>query len=264
MLPNMKFYVVSIVAIFTALGLGIYIGFSMDTEGFITDQQEELVNIVESEFESIIKENIELVAVNDSLLNANDDVNRYIDESYKLLVPEKLAGLNIGLIESNKDYVSSIGHDLEKAGANIVNLSNLSGLDKKEDIDRIVNVISKGQGLESVQDLVDGGLLETLGNYNIKADYIVLCGGSRSEKSSRVSLVDKKVIEVCNNLQMPIIGLEKSYVKNSYINKYKEYGIATVDNIDMKMGKIATVLALNSARGNYGIKGSAESILPVK
>ena len=60
MLPNMKFYVVSIVAIFTALGLGIYIGFSMDTEGFITDQQEELVNIVESEFESIIKENIEL------------------------------------------------------------------------------------------------------------------------------------------------------------------------------------------------------------
>ena len=39
----MKFYVISIVAIFVALGIGIYIGFTLDTQSFLVEQKEDIV-----------------------------------------------------------------------------------------------------------------------------------------------------------------------------------------------------------------------------
>lgn len=39
MLPSMRFYIISIVSIFIALGIGIFIGFTIDTQDFITEQK---------------------------------------------------------------------------------------------------------------------------------------------------------------------------------------------------------------------------------
>lgn len=264
MLPNMKFYVVSIVAIFTALGLGIYIGFSMDTEGFITDQQENLVNIVETQFESIINENQTLLEVNEGLLTKNKERNSFINESYDLLVPEKLEGMTVALIETNEDYASSsIGYSLEKAGANVVNLTTIKTLDG-ENVKKLTKAILSGENIDLVKNLNLENKIKSLGNYKSKPDYIVLCGGASSEKTAKVSQIDKLIIDAAKEEGVNLVGLEKSYAGNSYISRYKEYGISTVDNIDMKMGKIATVLSLKLEKGNFGVKGTAESILPIK
>ncbi len=263
MLPNMKFYVVSIVAIFTALGLGIYIGFSMDTEGFITDQQENLVSIVETQFKTIRKENEDLALENEELNKKSKNREKYIDESYEILIKDQLEGLNISLIETSDSYVnSSIGYDLEKAGANVVNLTSLERVESNKLKELVTNIVN-GENGTIFKELKDMGAIKTLGNYSIKPDYIIVCGGSKTT-DNKVALVDKLVIDTAKNLGVDVVGVEKSYVGNSYASKYKEYGITTVDNIDMKIGKVATVLSLNSKGGNFGIKGTAESVLPLK
>ncbi len=262
MIPNMKFYVVSIVAIFTALGLGIYIGFSMDTEGFITDQQENLVSIVETQFETLIKENKELVEENENVLIKNKEGKKYIDESYDLLIPEKLAGKNIALIESNGDYASSsIGHDIEEAGGNLLNLTTVLNLNKEE-IANMTNSIINGNNSEYVRNLASDGKVEAIGNYNQKIDYIILAGGSESDNNTKISVVDKSVIDMAKSNDIKVVGVEKFNVENSYTSKYREYGLTTVDNINTKMGKIATVLSFDAKLGSYGVKGNAESIIP--
>ena len=43
----MKFYVISIVAIFAALGIGIYIGFTLDAQSIIVEQKEDIAAKIE-------------------------------------------------------------------------------------------------------------------------------------------------------------------------------------------------------------------------
>ena len=57
MLPSMRFYIISIVSIFIALGIGIFIGFTIDTQDFYNWAKNIIGEIVESQFETLITEN---------------------------------------------------------------------------------------------------------------------------------------------------------------------------------------------------------------
>lgn len=269
MLPSMKFYVVSIVAIFTALGLGIYIGFAMDTEDFITERQESLIDIVESNFETITEENKDLVDVNEILRLEDKYKNEFIDKSYEYILPERLTDLKIAIIESNTDYVmSGIGRDLEFAGSNVFNITTvnkktLKSKEYKKILNEVTNSIIYGNNSESINKLTEEGYIDTFGNYSEKIDIVIITGGSFEESPLSIS-IDNEIIKICKQEDISILGVEKSIAQNSYIGKYKEYNISTVDNVDTKMGKIAMILSLEGKKGHFGIKGTADSILPVR
>ncbi len=93
-------------------------------------------------------------------------------------------------------------------------------------------------------------------------DYLVIAGGSVKENPERLSLVDKIIIDTAKSMEKEIVGIEKSNINYSYIDTYKSYKISTIDNIDMIMGKVSLVLALEGRPGHYGIKPTAEDILP--
>ena len=57
MLPNIRFYIISIVAIFAALGIGIFIGFTMNTQRFVIEQKENISDLIEDQLELLIQEN---------------------------------------------------------------------------------------------------------------------------------------------------------------------------------------------------------------
>lgn len=263
MLPNMKFYVVSIVAIFTALAVGIYIGFSMDTEGFITEQQEKLVDIVESQFESLSADNQLLKIENEDILLKNKNINKYIEESYNYLVPGKLEGKKVAIIETT-DYVSSsLAHDLEKAGAKVVSLTSIDRINKDE-LSKVLTYIVDGTNREDVVNYISKDKMDFIGLAGVDIDHIIISGGCKYKENNRVLEIDKRIVDFSKERGIDITGVEKTTVNNSYMSKYKEYGINTIDNVDMKAGKIATVLSLVGERGNYGIKGTADSIIPLK
>lgn len=269
MLPSMKFYVVSIVAIFTALGLGIYIGFAMDTEDFITERQESLIDIVESNFETITEENKELLAINEELELKDRNKSSFIDGSYEYIIPERLSGLNVAIIESNPDYVmSGIGRDLELAGANVLNITTLNkkiqdSKNHKSIINEAAKGIINGGNSEKLNELIEEGYIDSLGDYSARADIVIVAGGSYDKNSPSLSL-DREIIDVCKKENISVLGVEKSSAKNSYIGKYKEYDIPTVDNVETKMGKVAMILSLEGKKGHFGIKGTADSVLPIR
>ncbi len=284
MLPSMKFYIISIVSIFVALGIGILIGFTMDTQEFVIEQQEIINARIESQFEDLISENKELKSNVNLLQSENKYKDEYISLSYEPIIKDRLEGLNIGIIESNEDYVTSgIGRDLELAGAKVINVTTLNHniMDKeklsdlykklninisKNPVETTINTISEsiisGVAAPIFQELEKEDFIQTIGNYDEEIDYLILCGGSLTDNSKRINVVDRLVVEVAKKYNIPIIGVEKSNVDYSYITGYKDLGISTIDNVDMTIGKVAMILAMEGIGGHYGIKDTAESVIP--
>jgi Copper transport outer membrane protein, MctB len=61
----------------------------------------------------------------------------------------------------------------------------------------------------------------------------------------------------------PVVGVERSDSQGSSIGYFESEGAtATVDSIDLTSGQVALAYALAGTRGNYGVKSSADRLLP--
>ena len=60
----------------------------------------------------------------------------------------------------------------------------------------------------------------------------------------------------------PAVGVETSSDDSSSISFFQSNGLASVDDVDLTAGKLATVFALLGADGSFGVKGSADQLLP--
>ena len=269
MLPGMRFYIVSIVSIFIALGIGIYIGFSIDSQELIFDQKENIINILESQFERLMDENNRVKEENKSVGLDNKLMDEYIRLSYDYITNGRLSGINVGIIETNSDYIiSSVGNDLEEAGANIINLTTLNNaIIDRTDLDdilpMIVESIINGRINSDFIQLKNEDIISCIGNYKESIDYLVISGGSFEDSKERINKIDKHIIQISKANNIPLIGIEKHNVNYSYMDSYNTFGITTVDNVDMIMGKVALILAMEGKPGSYGIKPTAKSLIPI-
>lgn len=284
-MPSMRFYIISIVSIFAALGIGIYIGLAMDAQGLIIKQGEDFITKLEENFEELREENKNINLEKENLKKQNEIQNAYIESTYNEIIKGKLEGLNVAIIETNSDYIySGIGLDLEKAGAKVISvttlnneLTNINKLnevlnDSNENsngnsilntITKLTQSIIKGEEYTLIEDLVKQGLVDVVGKYNEPIDYLIITGGSDKDNSDRINQIDKVIVNTTKTLNIPVIGVEKTTVNYSYIDSYKKLRISTVDNIDMTIGKVGMILSMGGIPGNYGIKSSAQKVTPI-
>jgi Copper transport outer membrane protein, MctB len=61
---------------------------------------------------------------------------------------------------------------------------------------------------------------------------------------------------------VPVVGVELTDTTPSQIGWYQQERLASVDDLDDISGRTALVYALAGAHGNYGIKSSAQALLP--
>lgn len=66
-----------------------------------------------------------------------------------------------------------------------------------------------------------------------------------------------------SNGAIPAVGVERSDADPSQIGFFNSAGVtATVDSVDLMSGRVALVYTLNGSEGNYGIKPTADRLLP--
>jgi hypothetical protein len=58
------------------------------------------------------------------------------------------------------------------------------------------------------------------------------------------------------------VGVESTDADPSSISFFQSNDLASVDAVDLSAGKLATVRALLGAEGSFGVKGSADRLLP--
>lgn len=287
MLGNIKYYVLTVVSIFLALAIGIYIGFMFDAQDIMMSQKEDIVSQLENSFnylreetETVKKEIIRVTKEKEQLVEFNRAV-------YGELIKDRLSGIKIAVIETSDDYIyNNIVQTIELAGAEVISITTIKdnfsldldvldrifkeskGVEKtekdivKQVIDFITEGIIKGEDNGLIEILAAEGLVDYTSNYAAPVDYMVIAGGRKGKDYSRFETIDKRIIDICKKNEVPIIGIEKEEVEISYIEKYKDNRISSVDNIDSILGKVAFVFAIDGRPGNYGVKPSAESLVP--
>ena len=82
------------------------------------------------------------------------------------------------------------------------------------------------------------------------------------EPQNMINVIDNTIINVSKNNSVSIIGIEKLETNYSYMESYKNLGITTVDNVDTTIGKVSLILAMEGRPGHYGMKKTAESLIP--
>ena len=114
---------------------------------------------------------------------------------------------------------------------------------------------------EDISFLIEKGIIYVNGDFQIPADYVVMAGGSR-DKNNKHEIIDIPLIREVKKLSLPVIGVETTNAANSYVEFYKKEKLSTIDNVDSIIGQTSLVLVINGKEGHYGLKESANSLMP--
>ena len=287
---NMKYYIVSIGAIFISLGIGILVGYNLNYDQELSKQQSNVINDLDSKFDTLKKTNDNLEK---SLADLNDDYDKaiaFINENVNTLVLDRLTEKNIGIISTNQDndYNKIIDNVITEANGNIAfdivlknnifnekkisELSNKLNLELKNTkdvmiyIEKVLNgddINEKLKQLES-EDIIK---INKLNEDNIDYDSIVIAGGNNGKLGKeQYENIDKVLIETLKDKEKNIVAVEQSSTKFSYIDLYSKDKITTIDNIDEGTGKLSLVIALQdkTVSGKFGKLKGSDSIIPYK
>lgn len=279
---DFRYHIISLVAVFLALGIGTLFGIMVVEEGVVSEQEKALISRIERDFDKLRRENSEA----DKSLKEAEDFQKAI---IPLTVTDKLLNQNVALIVTtslNEETKNSLVKVLTLSGANIASTTVISadlGLKENDNIGKINTLLGTsdltGNNLKSqllseigrqiatqenpdlMYQLRDLGVFKSEGAYDTPVQLVVVVGGSNKAKST--DWVDVPLITTIKEYNVTIAGVETFSVKKSYMITYQELGISTVDNIDKSAGLVSLIYALGGVAGDYGEKPTAEQLLPV-
>lgn len=281
---NMKYYVVTIGAIFISLGVGMLVGFNLNYDQELSKQQAQIIDDLDVKFEKLKNTNNDLKAKLKSLnLNYDKTIN-FINANVDKIILEELTDKNVGIISINKNEDINHAEDtILKANGNLlfnINFTDkfidevlLTELSKQVEIDiknseqlvsYVLDVLKNEGAREKLQPLQDLGLIKikSLEPEYMNTASVVLDGDGYVEKVEDLS---KALIEKLKQ-EKHVVGIETTETESSLIGLYSENKIATINNIDEGSGQLALVLALKDGNliGNFGIGDNVESLIPYK
>jgi len=285
MLINIKYLVITVISIFLALGIGILIGIQIDSQDIILEQQEITVQRMENKFDELNRINLDLQNEVKQLSAANNINENYIKNIFPDYIKNKLSGVHIIILETADEYTyTSMRQALKTAGAQVTSVTIISdkllymndeeisnimeyfAVDERDNIipvilKRIAVTIAGNYNPDDIAFLIEKGIIYVNGDLQQPADYVVLAGGS-SEKNNKPEIIDIPLIKELKKLSLPLVGVETTTVETSYIEIYKKQKLSTVDNVDTIIGQTSLILVINGKEGNYGVKKSAQALMP--
>lgn len=287
---NMKYYIVSIGAIFISLGIGILVGYNLNYDQELSEQQASVINDLDSKFDTLKETNDNLEK---SLADLNEDYDKaieFINENVESLVADKLTDKNIGIISTNQDnsYNQDINNIITTANGKVAfdivlnnnifdekkieELSTKLNLEMKSTKDVMVyieKILSENDAITKLKELEDVNIIKINAlNENYQSyDSVVIAGGNNGKSGEeQYEKIDKVLIETLNDKDKNIVGVQQSNTEFSYVDLYSNDKVTTIDNIDEGIGKLSLVMLLqdNSIAGKFGKLEGSDSIIPYK
>ena len=254
-----------------ALAIGIMLGSSIENRGVLKEQQERLVKSIEKDISSIKTKNSDLQAQ----LRAQ---KAFESEISSTLIKDTLEGKNIALIYFNDAASENLKRasleTLRKAGATVKEIA----LDRKKILEmalgtKEVDITQSSKKYANLEQLSfeltneRGDLLAQLesdGEFKLAEDFIPIDAVVIYAGGNKTNLEEIALAKALRKNKLKTVFVDKSDNKFSKIKQFIDANIDTVDNIEMVYGRISLVYAiLDSRRGNYGVKPSADKLMPV-
>jgi hypothetical protein len=276
-----RYHAISLVAVFLALGIGVVLGVAIGDQGIVSSASRDLEKSLRGDLNDVRSRNAGLRRD----LRAR---RTFENQAYPSLVGNLLPDWRIGIVAMNRlpyGYVGEIRDAVEPAGATIDSLSvveaplpvdDLSGDlkgTKLRRLDRDDKVLERfgrrmgrqiAQGGDLVQRLRQKLFSTSRGEYK-GLDGVVLVRDPDKLKGKEKKAQDtfeSALIDGIKDTEVEVVGVERTDTDPSNVSWFADQGVASVDDIDLIEGKVALVYALLGEGGRFGVKDSAERLLP--
>lgn len=276
-----RYHATSLVAVFLALAIGILIGAEFGGDA-LTSTRKDLEHSLTGNLQDARSRADELSG---KLARSDEFASRV----YPALVRGRLAGRRIGIVALGDlpgGTSAAIEDALGPTGARLVgigvvrepvDLHALSGdLAKTRfaDVRRNEDTLAAfGSGIG--RQLVRGGtLLEAVrghlfsrasGNFGA-LDGVIVVRQSPEEmgpvQRSTAGQLEAALMKGIVGTRAPAVGTETTTAEPSSISFFAGNDLSSVDDVETTAGQVAMVFALLGAEGNFGVKGSADHLLP--
>ena len=276
-----RYHAISLVAVFLALGIGVVLGIAVGEEGIVSSASKDLEQSLRGDLNDVRGRNAELRRE----LSARHAFER---EAYPALVGGLLPDWRVGIVAMNRlpsGYVSEVRDAVEPAGASIESVSvieaplplgrlrgelegtKLRRLDRDDDVlERFGRRIGRqlAQGGELVGRLRQELFSTSRGDY-AGLDGIVLVRDPdelEGEEKKAQDRFESALIDAAKDTDVEVVGVEMTDTDPSNISWFTDHDVTSVDDLDLVEGKVALVYALLGESGRFGVKDSAERLLP--
>jgi Copper transport outer membrane protein, MctB len=275
-----RYHAASLAAVFLALAVGILIGAGLGSD-VVSGTAENL----EESLTSDLNEARDEIAALETDLAREREVSGLL---YPVVVEDRLAGLEVATVALGalpEEVSSDVEAALEPTGAGV---SSIAVVTEPPDTGALtealdgpgVDRLPRGEALERAavgagEALVRGGpefeafrgaLLDRFSGTPGDVDAVVLVREQPEDLAARVQedteRLEAGLIEGMDNAGATVVGVERSDDESSSIEFFSGQDISTVDSVDLRSGEVALVFALAGAEGNFGIKGTADRLLP--
>jgi hypothetical protein len=276
-----RYHATSLIAVFLALAIGILIGAEFGGDA-LNNTRKNLEQSLTGNLQDARERADEL---NGKLARSEEFGGRV----YPALVRDRLAGRRIGVVALGDlpgDTASAIEETLGPTGARLVgigvvrepiDLNALAGdLGKTRFADIRTNEDTlTAFGTGAGRQLVRGGTLldrvrshlfsRASGNFGALGGVIVVRQTPEEMgpvQRSKAATLEAALMVGVTGTRTPAVGVETSTAEPSSVSFFAASDLSSVDDIDATAGKVAAVFALLGAEGSFGVKGSADRLLP--
>jgi hypothetical protein len=275
-----RYHAASLAAVFLALAVGILIGAGLGSD-VVSGTAEDLEESLKSDLTEAEEENAAL----------RTDLDRERELSgllYPVVAADRLPGREVAIVALGAlpdDLSASIEAALEPTGAEV---SSVAVVGEPPDTQALIDALAgpragqlpRGAALDRAaltagEALVRGGsdfagvreaLLDRFSGTPGDVDAVVLIREQPQDLGARVladtERLDAGLIEGMRDTGAVVVGVERSDDESSSIEFFDEQDVSSVDSVDLRSGQVALVLALAGAEGRFGVKASADRLLP--
>jgi len=276
-----RYHATSLIAVFLALAIGILIGAEFGGDA-LTSTRKDLENSLTGNLQDARSRADEL---NGKLARSDEFASRV----YPALVRNRLAGRRIGIVALGDlpgETSAAIEDALGPTGARLVGVGvvrepvDLHGLSEDLAKTRFADIRRNEDTLTAFgtgvgRQLVRGGtLLEAVrghlfsrasGNFGALDGVIVVRQPPEEmgpKQRAAAAQLETALMKGVTGTREPAVGTETSTAEPSSISFFAGNDLSSVDDVETTAGQVAAVFALLGAEGSFGVKGSADRLLP--
>jgi Copper transport outer membrane protein, MctB len=276
-----RYHTASLIAVFLALAIGILIGAEFGGDA-LKNTRKDLEHSLVGNLQDARSRADELSGE----LNRSDEFGERV---YPVLTRDRLEGRRIAIVALGglpSDLTADVEDALGPTGARLVGvgvvrepvdmvglageLANTRFADLRTNPDALTEL---GTGLGR-QLVIGGGLPEVVrgqlfsrasGTFSALDGVIVVRDqpeGMGPVQRGRANQLESALMGGITATRTPTVGIETTTTEPSSVSFFQTNDLASVDDVDLTAGQLAMVFAMLGAEGSFGVKGSADRLLP--
>jgi hypothetical protein len=284
---DLRYHVVSLAAVFLALVLGVLLGVGISETGRVDEVERDAYEARIADLQERVQAAETEDVASERELRAAQEI---VDRAYPALIAERLAGMHVarvyvgpvadGAISSGVDKLLKDGgasgspylralkvpidpDAIDRALEGRTEFARYDGVDRFSEVGAGLAEELLSEGDTPLWDALSSQLVLNEEGSGSRAPDAVVVGRTVEPQEGETAALLAGFYERLASGGVPVVAVEAVESRPTGVPSYRRQGLATVDSIDTRIGRLAAALVLGGAPpGSYGLKAGADRLLP--